>query len=55
MIVVLAITSGMGLSHDWLGFGWFGSIGFSGSSWFGSWYVAGAKAVCTVWLQVGCL
>jgi hypothetical protein len=36
--------------HDMLGFGWFGSVGFSGSSWFSSWYVAGAKPVCMIWL-----
>jgi hypothetical protein len=41
--------------HDMLGFGWFGSVGFSGTSWFGSWYAAGAKLVCIIWLQVGCL
>jgi hypothetical protein len=35
-------------------FGWVGSIGFE-CSWFGSWYAVGAKPVCIVWLQVGCL
>jgi hypothetical protein len=35
-------------------FGWVGSIGFE-CSWFGSWYAAGVKPVCIVWLQVGCL
>ena len=34
---------------------WFGSVGLAESSWFGSWYAAGAKPVCMVWLQVGCL
>jgi hypothetical protein len=38
-----------------VGFGWFGSVGFSGSSWFGLGYAAGVKHVCMVWLQVGCL
>jgi hypothetical protein len=33
-------------------FGWFGSVRFSGSSWFDSWYAASAKPVCIVWLQV---
>jgi hypothetical protein len=27
--------------------GWFG-LGLPGSSWFGSWYAAGAKPVCVV-------
>jgi hypothetical protein len=32
----------------WLvGYGWVGSIGFE-SSWFGSWYAAGAKPVCMI-------
>jgi hypothetical protein len=35
-------------------FGWVGFIGFE-CIWFGSWYAAGAKPVCIVWLQVGCL
>jgi hypothetical protein len=30
-------------------FGWVGSIGFE-CSWFGSWYAAGVKPVCIVWL-----
>jgi hypothetical protein len=55
MIAVLTVMSDMDLSHDYLGFGWFGSVGFSGSSSFGSWYAAGVKPVCTIWLQVGCL
>jgi hypothetical protein len=55
MIVMLTVTSGMDLSHDLLGFGWFGTVGFSGSSWFGLWYAVGAKPVFTVWLEVGCL
>jgi hypothetical protein len=29
----------------WLGWFW---LGLSGSSWFGSWYAAGAKTVCMV-------
>jgi hypothetical protein len=29
-------------------------MGFE-SSRFGSWYAAGVKHVCIVWLQVGCL
>jgi hypothetical protein len=42
----------MDLSHDLLGLlGWFGFE----SSWSGSWYAAGAKPMCMVWLQVGCL
>jgi hypothetical protein len=55
MIAVLTVTSGMDISHDYLGFGWFGSVRFSRSSWFGSWYAVGVKLVCTVWLEVGCL
>jgi hypothetical protein len=35
-------------------FGWVGTIEFEFSQ-FGSWYAAGAKHVCMVWLQVGCL
>jgi hypothetical protein len=35
-------------------FGWVGSAGFD-SSQSGSWYAAGAKLVCMVWLQLGCL
>jgi hypothetical protein len=30
------------------------SVGFE-STRFGSWYAAGPKPVCMVWLQVGCL
>jgi hypothetical protein len=48
-------------SHEWhglftwlVGFGWVGSVGFE-SSRSGSWYAAGAKPLCIVWLQVGCL
>jgi hypothetical protein len=37
-----------------VGFGWAGSIRFE-FSWFGSWYAAGVKPVCMVWLHVGCL
>jgi hypothetical protein len=37
-----------------VGFGFVGSAGFE-SSYFGSWYAVGAKPVCMVWLQVGCL
>jgi hypothetical protein len=40
--------SDMDLSHDWLGYGWFGSGGLSRSRWFDSWYVAGAKPVSIV-------
>jgi hypothetical protein len=29
-------------------------LGFE-SSRFGSWYVVGAKTVCMVWLQLGCM
>jgi hypothetical protein len=36
------------------GFGWVGSAGFE-SSRSGSWYAAGAKHVCMICLQVGCL
>jgi hypothetical protein len=35
-------------------FGWVGSAGVE-SSRSGSWYAVGAKHVCMVWLQVGCL
>jgi hypothetical protein len=42
------VMSDMDLSHDWLGYGWFGSGGLTRSSWFGSWYVAGAKPVSIV-------
>jgi hypothetical protein len=39
----------------WLvGFGWVGPARFE-SSRSGSGYAAGAKLVCMVWLQVGCL
>jgi hypothetical protein len=55
MIAMLTVMSDMDLSHDLLGFGGFGFVRFSGSSWFGSWYATGAKPVCTVWLEVGCL
>jgi hypothetical protein len=37
-----------------VGFGWIGSVGFK-SSWSGSWYAAGVKPVCMVWLRVGCM
>jgi hypothetical protein len=37
-----------------VGFGWVGCVGFE-SSRSGSWYAAGAKPVCMVWLHVGCL
>jgi hypothetical protein len=37
-----------------VGFGWVGSAEFV-SSRSGSWYAAGTKPVCMVWLQVGCL
>jgi hypothetical protein len=54
MIVVLSVMSDMDLSEykPTCGFGWLGSIGVSESSWFGSWYAAGVKPVCMVWLQV---
>jgi hypothetical protein len=32
-----------------VGFGWVGPVGFE-SSWSGSWYAAGVKHVCMVWL-----
>jgi hypothetical protein len=35
-------------------FGWVGSIGVE-SRQPSSWYAAGVKHVCMVWLQVGCL
>jgi hypothetical protein len=31
-----------------MGYGWDGSGRVTGSSWFGSWYAAGAKPVCMV-------
>jgi hypothetical protein len=54
MIAVLTVLSNMDLSHDLLGLVGLDLTG-SKSSWSGSWYVAGAKPVCMVWLQVGCL
>jgi hypothetical protein len=44
MIAVLVIMSNMDLSHDLLGYGWVGSVGFE-SSWFGLWHAASAKPV----------
>jgi hypothetical protein len=35
MIAVLTVMSDMDLSHDLLGYGWFGSSRVIGSSWFG--------------------
>jgi hypothetical protein len=37
-----------------VGFGWAGPTRFE-SSWSVSGYAAGAKPMCMVWLQVGCL
>jgi hypothetical protein len=49
MIVMLTIMRDMDVSHDWLGYGWVGSVGFE-SSWFGSWYATGAKPM---WMVLG--
>jgi hypothetical protein len=37
-----------------VGFGWVGPVGFESSRSIVG-YAAGAKPVCMVWLQVGCL
>jgi hypothetical protein len=43
-----------GLFTRLVGFGWVGSVGCEFSR-LGSWYVAGEKTMCMVWLQMGCL